>query len=427
MGRYIKHVFCVIAAIACFYTPDAFAQQGSDFLRDSELYLRANYYGRYRSTQNDRNEIKVNVLALAVDYKSGYALGMFGVDASAYTNFGHGKGMSELLDYRGGGADDPRVDKHDEPISSINIIAGKFKLEDAGYKLFVRAGLTPLDVGTIGTSGGLHSHSYRGAELKLEYMDLQIGYAIADKFNPEWKRGSRDMETDEGDIEFIHTAGIRYEFGDEDKAFFDGGVGQGWDYRNNAQAVLCYPVREGNNVMTFTGYGFWGKYYGDKSHGSDNEYHLGISADLDYEKTLMVKVGYSYTWAPDSAEMNFRLTPWGQSDNRNFIRTAAQLDDFVWHNESVVKGNLDINLDRYLDFKGLMVGVGYWRGWNIENGRGQTTSWELDYYAYYEIPEGKLKGLNFGVYMAHLRFNDFYGKQDRNDIKGIVGYTYRLF
>ncbi|UGA40017.1 hypothetical protein JOS77_11940 [Chromobacterium haemolyticum] len=137
-------------------------------------------------------------------------------------------------------------------------------------------------------------------------------------------------------VDYVNSLGFRYA---PKNGFVDVGVGEGKDYRRNAQIAGSYSWQlNGDDKLTATGYYFTGKYQTQLSgiQNPKNEYHA--SGSVSYATggwTLMGGLGY--TKAPDSGELNFRMTPWGNSDNRNFIQTWGQLDDFVWDGTTVYK------------------------------------------------------------------------------------------
>ena len=122
--------------------------------------------------------------------------------------------------------------------------------------------------------------------------------------------------------------------------------------------------------------------------------------------------------------MNFRLTPWANSDNRNQIQTWGQLDDFVWDGTKVLKVAASYQIGSYVGMPGLAVGISGIQGWAMKNpGRGNTSANEIDLSLTYDVKEGALKGVGFGIFPARLRTNGFYGKSDRNDVKLIASYS----
>ncbi len=410
---------------------------------DASLTLRSTYYGRARSQNNhgrglpkDAGEIHVNSFGQGVDFRSGYAWNWLGFDVSGITNLGSGRGLSEVLYH----TYDNNKDR-----SSVSLgqaaLKTKFGDEDLGFE--ARGGFTPISIGSLGTSGGLHSHAYRGFETKLIKGPFWLGYGWADQFRNEWDDTFRDMYptwdqnryTGRGErINYIHSLGGRYAFGPDQAGFIDAGVGEGKNYRRNTQLAISAPVDLGCiGVLTLTGYGILAKHRpgsltGLSSADIENEYHVSASAQLRTGDWSFM-AGMGHTSAPVSGEMNFRLTAWGNSDNRNFIQTAGQLDDFVWDGQNVAKLGANYKIGKKIGLPGLSVGVSYMYGWNTKNQNlTKSGGWELDYQMEYVIEQGRLKGLALGVYAGHLRYhgNRFYGKQDRNDVKVILSYSRTL-
>ena len=412
---------------------------------DSSLTIRSTYYGRSRyadnrdrqGSPNDQNEIHVNAFGQGLDFRSGYAWGVIGFDITGQTNLGHGNGNSEVLYYDG-------IANKDKSSVSLGQAALKTRLGDDDFAFEARGGFTPISVGSLGTSGGLHSHAYRGFETKFKMRDFWIGYGWADQFRNEWDDTFREITShwDQnrwynhgGRISYVHSLGARYEFGPDKAGFVDLGVGEGRRYRRNLQGAVSVPVELCNiGRLTLTGYGIAAKYrngglFANGKTGNETEYHVSGSAQLETgDWTFMTGLGH--TSSPDSGEMQFRLSAWGNSDNRNFIQTWGQLDDFVWDGQNVVKTGAKYAIGKRVSLPGLSVGASYLYGWNADNpGRNdKSNGWEVDYNIEYAVQEGRLKGLSMGVYAAHLRYahNRFSGKQNRNDIKVILSYSKTL-
>ena len=420
--------------------PPAYSpRDAAAFWREAQGNFRFTYYGRARDSHNapdDAGKIHVNAFGFGLDFRSGYAWGVVGFDASLAMNLGEGVGNSEVLKF-------DSVEGEDSSSSSFREAALKFNFGDENRRFALRGGFTPIRVGTIGTSGGINPHGYRGVEAKFRSGSLELGYGWADRFHNDWDDNFRDLTNmwhqnrdgheDGQRIDYIHSLGFRYEFGPDKSAFVDIGVGEGKDFRKNAQIAASYPVTfDDGGVLTFTGYYIWGKYEEKLASyiASDpsNEYHF--SASMQYRKgPWTFFAGYGQTHAPDGREMQFRLTPWGNSDNRNFIQTWGQLDDFVWDGEKVVKISAFLDLSDYV-LPGLRAGVSFLYGWDIDSydDRGSISAREIDLSLEYVPSEGPLKGWSLGVYPAWLRFDDdrFYGKHSRNDIKVILGYNIAL-
>ncbi len=429
---------------------DPAAPGAAALLEDAVINIRSMYYGRARSVDNrnrrddkgnlepyDKNEIHVNALGMGVDFRSGYAWGWLGFDISGQTNLGRGHGWSEVLYHKRNNTDTSSM--------SLGMAALKTKFGDSELGFETRAGYTPISVGSIGSTAGINPHAYRGFESKFLFRDWELGYAWADRFRNDWDNTFRRMTNSWGQgrfgdatrkVSFIHTIGLRRNFGLDNAGFVDLGVGEGRHYRQNTQLAASVPIDVGQwGVLTFTGYTQVARYTGNgprenlrtgRADDRTTEYHVSGLASL---KTgdLTLSTGLGHTRAPNSDEYQFRLTAWANSDNRNFIQTWGQLDDYVWDGQNVFKAAARYDLGNVLPcLPGLSVGASYLYGWNAANrGSGDSTNWEVVYYAEYAFKEGWADGLAVGVYAAHLRYshNTFHGKQDRNDVKLIISYS----
>lgn len=347
------------------------------------LDLSSAYYGRARHAANggrssdSANEIHVNAFGQRVDVRSGYAWGIVGFDVGGQTNLGRGNGWSEVLRHKEPG----NIDRSSVSLSQA---AMKIKLGAGDFGFEWRGGFTPISIGSLGTSGGLFSHSYRGMETRFRYKGFSLGYGWADRFRNEWDDTYRRMYNawhqnryahDGTRITYAHSIGARYDF--ENGGFIDIGVGEGRRYRRNMQIAASAPVDLGCwGTLTFTGYGIMAKYDADRfrdSRGRKRETEYHVSGLAEWKTGLWTfATGLGHTRAPNSEEMNFRLTAWGSSDNRNFIQTWGQLDDFVWDGQNVSKTSVRYDLGERICLPGLSVGASYIYSWNARN-HGQGT------------------------------------------------------
>ncbi len=422
------------------------ASDTADFLKDGSVVFRTTWYSRYREGfpslfYQSSGDKKFNVLGLALDISSGYLWGILGFDFSFNSNLKIGPtvGQSEILFYDYA----TRQEKSEAMIGRASL---KLKLggDDNGFKANV--GYTPIDVGTIGTSSGLHPHGYRGFDAKYIFHDFELGYGWADQFHNEWTTDFLPITTSEAQnqppfqntgkrIDYIHSLGARYKFGPQKSGFVDVGVGQGKDYRNNQQVVAGYQFDLAKErAFNITGYYFQGQYIPELSGVANpsNEWHTSFGVNY-HEGPWTFVAGYGKTHAPDSGELNFALAAYGNSDSRDFNQVSAQLDDYIWDGEQAVKLGVNYEIGRLINLPGLVTGVSYNYGWGLinrnANGQviGRSKVSEIDTKLVYTVSEGVLKGVSAGVYAGWLRGdNDFYGKPPRNDVKFILSYEIKL-
>lgn len=321
------------------------------------------------------------------------------------------------------------------PVASLK---AKFGDDDTGLAL--RGGYTRINIGTIRSSWGLNPHSYRGLEAKAHFGDFVVGYAIADKFKNDWRKNFHDMTTTwhqnqhpggkQGKIiDYIHTVGGIYKF---DGGQIDLGYGEGKDYRTNWQVLGKYGFDMGDAKVNLTGF-----------------YHGSIRAETeltglkDQEAQSYVGVGANiksgnFTWiaglsATDTKGQevgyNFRLTPWANSDNRNFQQTTSQLEDYNVDGTKAAKLAVNYN---FADFgvAGLTAGLGANYGTNVRSSKIEKeydgTMHSLDWNLGYKFLDGGLKGLNVRLFHGMFRGNDVVHKQDRNDVKLLISYSLNL-
>ncbi|WP_432259998.1 OprD family outer membrane porin [Cupriavidus sp. TMH.W2] len=451
MPRY--QTFClVLIATACnawaLEAPDGIGDEGEltpgtarpwrpeevpSLFSKSETTLSTAFYSRNRHATDHWGDIHVNALGLGLDWRSGYAAGpwgFLGADLSAFANLrlAPGIGLSEVLYHDYG-------DNTDKSYAVLAQAALKWRSTPSGDGWQVRAGYAPITVGTLGTSGGLHPHAYRGAELTYRASGWEAAYGWADRFRNEWDDTFRPMTNawhqNRGAyagtarrIAHVHSIGLRRDA--DGGNYVDAGIGEGSSYRRNAQvaASRAWPLAE-KRSLRLTGYVLWGRYQAalGPSPAPRDEWHA--SASTTYASgPLSLSLGIGATHAPDSREMNFRLTPWGNSDNRNRIQTWGQLDDFVWDGTRVLKAAVACQVGNHIGLPGLAIGASVNRGWAVRNpGRGNTTADEIDLSLTYQALSGALKGAAFGIFPARLRTHGFYGKSDRNDVKLTASYS----
>lgn len=425
------------------------ASDKPDFFKDSSLILRSIWYNRHRTAVNtspnnagSAGKIDVSALGTALDFSSGYAWGIIGMDLSLNSNLkiGSSTGQSEVLYY-------DYVTGQEKSEVAIGRASLKLKLGDETNGFKANVGYTPIEVGTLGTSGGLHSHAYRGFDAKYTFHNFELGYGWADQFHNEWTRSFLDITNSpfqneapyQGTgqrIDYIHSLGGRYTFGANKQGVIDVGFGEGKDYRTNQQIAVDYNFDLGvERSLNLIGYYFQGKYDTQLSDIPNpvNEWHTSFGAKYK-DGPWSVFAGYGKTYAPNSGELDFSLAPWANADNRNFIQTWGQLDDYVWDGEQVIKLAAEYEVGKLINVPGLVAGVGYNYGWGLVNKDsdgnviGTSKLSEIDTKLVYTVEKGKLKGLGAGIYAGWLRGDkDFYGKPNRNDVKFIVSYEVALF
>ena len=466
-----------IATAAVLSSGSVLAESGEGFVDGASMDLGFMYYGRQRNAEgdmytntdgdvvaNDNRDIKVHALGMNANLKSGWYDGWLAVDGSIFANVdllgGNGYGQSEVLFYN-------NHTTWDESSSSrIGKLRARMKFGDEQMGLNVKAGITDINSGTMGTSGGLNAHAYRGVEAKGHYDNFTVTYGIADRFMNDWDDSLKKITNNwdqyrvgddqvlpaggAAELDYIHSIGGRY---DIDNGWVDVAYGEGKGYRKNYHLAGSYGFDLSKETrLTLTSYYQSGKY--EEKLGSGNFFN-GESAQRESTWSSSAVVsnggwnfvgGYGQTDAPDSGEYQLRLAAWGNADHRNFIQTASTLDDFLWDGQKVVRAGANYTFTEQ-GLPGLTLGANAFYSWDGYNNRGTATENRdakmkaLDFQIMYSFQSEPLKGLWIGVFPSFLRVSDTarvddtvdpnakreIDKSSRNDLKLMATYNISVF
>ncbi|EBS7636789.1 OprD family porin [Salmonella enterica] len=432
------------------------------FYDDATLNLNTALYIRQRAVKNPQSGkystgqgdgIKNQTANISVDYTSGYYKDVVGFDFWGETNLklGQTSGQSEILyyDYSCGAPGKYETCEHSYVAFSVAAMKLKFGDESLGFKSSI--GFTKIDSGTIKNSWGLNPHSYRGMDNALNIGRATFTYAWADRFKNDWSRDFKPMVNswnqnnaagldDNGNtiskgktIDYIHSLGFVYHF---DKATVDLGYGEGKGYRRNWQVLLDRKDTFSPDLALKSKLYYQGaRYIEDVSEISSpsTEYYVGLGLDLIHRNTTW-SLGLSQNYAPDTKDYNFRLTPYANSDKREYQPTLALLEDFNVSGAHAIRAAVSYNFAGY-NFPELTVGTGATYARHVVSDTSQTGDARryggqmraLDFNINYKVASGPAKGLQVTLLPAFLRSTDTTYKSDRNDIRLIVGYTFNLF
>lgn len=418
------------------------------FYEDSSSKLHSFLYIRDRQQKDDNGEYVPNIenqtLQLAWDYRSGYFKDTVGIDIWANTNLqlGDTTGQSEILYYDHTCENNPSYDGKacEKSYVAVPVASLKAKFGDDDTGLALRGGYTRINIGTIRSSWGLNPHSYRVSEAKAHFGDFVVGYAIADKFKNDWRKNFHDMTTTwhqnqhpggkQGKIiDYIHTVGGIYKF---DGGQIDLGYGEGKDYRTNWQVLGKYGFDMGDAKVNLTGF-YHGSIRAETEltglKDQETQSYVGLGANIKSGNFTWI-AGLSATDTKgQEVGYNFRLTPWANSDNRNFQQTTSQLEDYNVDGTKAAKLAVNYN---FADFgvAGLTAGLGANYGTNVRSSKIEKeydgTMHSLDWNLGYKFLDGGLKGLNVRLFHGMFRGSDVVHKQDRNDVKLLISYSLNL-
>lgn len=454
-----------------FIAADAFAEEETDyeapsqfekaFYDEGKLNLNTSLYIRHRAVKDPATGkyglgpagIQNQTGNVAISYISGYYQDVIGFDfwGNANIKLGHTVGQSEILYYDYDCGEPGKFSPCERSYMSVSVAALKLNLGDAGTNFKLAAGYTPINSGTVKSSWGLNPHAFRGFDSALTLDKLRLTYAWADRFKNDWSRDFKPMTTawhqnnaagldDNGKtikagaiIDYIHTVGAVYNFG---STVLDVGYGEGKGYRRNWQAQVERHDTLTKDVSLQSKLFYQGaRYIEDLSKIKDpaTEYYVGVGFNLSHDNTVW-SLGYSQNYAPNTGDYNFRLTPWANSDKRDYQPTLSQLEDFNVSGARAVRFGVSYNFAD-LNLPELTLGGAGTYGWHVVSDVSKTGSARkydgsmvsFDLSARYQVADGMAKGLSFTLLPALFRATDSNYKTDRNDVKFIVGYSINIF
>lgn len=429
---------------------DLATQATKAFYEDSSSSLHAFLYIRDREQKNATTgawepNIENQTLQFAWDYKSGYFRDTIGFDIWANTNLqlGSTTGMSEILYFDHECKGNPAYDGKgcEKSYSALSVLAVKSKFGDEQSGLAIRGGYTPINIGTIRSSWGLNPHAYRGLEAKAHFGNWIVGYAIADQFKNDWRKEFLPMtnkwhqnQTANADktntvIDHIQTVGAIYKF---DQGQIDLGYGIGKNYRKNWQALGKYGFTLDQFKIDLTAF-----YHGSIAEESEltgvndakAQSHIALGANITHGGFTWIAGVSTTDTKGQELDYNFRLTPWANSDNRNFLQAHSALDDYITDGTKAIKLGVNYNFAEW-GLPGLSAGVGGNYGTNVRSDRDEKlydgSMHSFDWNLGYRFIGGSLDGLNIRTLRSQFRGDDIVHKADRNDLRLLISYSVKL-
>lgn len=428
------------------------------FINDSKLSLNSALYVRQRavkdlktgsySADGSQGGIENQTANISIDYKGGYYKDVIGLDFMAASNIklGQSVGQSEILLYDYDCKGDGTLNPCEKSYAAIPIAALKAKYGNDNFLFNITGGYTTINSGTIKNSWGLNPHSYRGLDTSLALSKVKLTYAWADQFRNDWTDSFHDMtntwhQNEAANlsgvkpgaiINHIQSAGLVY---DADGTVYDLAYGEGEGYRKNWHLLMTDNHKFDNGaVLTSTGYYQGGKYLEEKSNVKDPSLEYYVAAGLSLAKdNVTYFTGYSQNKSESTKDYNFRLTPWANSDKRDFQQTLSSLEDYNVAGAKAVKVGIKYNM---LDFglPNLTLGTSANYAWHVVSDvskvkeqrtyDGTMQSW--DFLINYKFNVGAVKDVNMTVLPALFRSKDTNAKQDRNDIRIIFTHSLNL-
>lgn len=438
--------------------------QASGFFDDSTLTGGIYYWQRERDRKDvtDGDKYKTNLSHATwnanLDFQSGYAADMFGLDIAAFTaiemaengDSGHpneiafskkNKGYDE--DYSG-----------DKSGISLYKAAAKFKYGP----VWARAGyIQPTGQTLLAPHWSFMPGTYQGAEAgaSFDYGDAgasSFSYMWTNEYKAPWhtemdKFYQADKKTN---VDYLHSIGAKYDF--KNDLVLEAAFGQSEGYVDQYFAKASYKFDLGGNPFT-TSYQFYGAR--DKvDDRSVNDIYDGTAwlqaLTFGYKVAEVVDLRLEGTWVKADGQQGYflqRMTPTYASSNGRLDIWWDNRSDFNANGEKAVFFGAMYDLKNW-NLPGWAVGASYVYAWDAKPATWQSnpdayydknrtieeSSYSLD--AVYTLQEGRAKGtmfkLHFTEYDNHSNIPSWgggYGNifQDERDVKFIVIAPFTIF
>lgn len=438
--------------------------QAEGFIDDSTLTGGIYYWQRERDRKDvtDGDKYKTNLSHATwnanLDFQSGYAADMFGLDVAAFTaiemaengDSGHpneiafskkNKGYDE--DYSG-----------DKSGISLYKAAAKFKYGPA----WARAGyIQPTGQTLLAPHWSFMPGTYQGAEAgaNFDYGDagaLSFSYMWANEYKAPWhtevdKFYQGDKKTK---VDYLHSVGAKYDF--KNDLVLEAAFGQSEGYVDQYFAKASYKFDLGGNPFS-TSYQFYGARdkVDDRSASDIYDGTAWLQAlTFGYKVAEVVDLRLEGTWVKAEGQQGFflqRMTPTYASSNGRLDIWWDNRSDFNANGEKAVFFGAMYDLKNW-NLPGWAVGASYVYAWDAKPSTWQSSpdayydknrtieesSYSLD--AVYTLQEGRAKGtmfkLHFTQYDNHSDIPSWgggYGNmfQDERDVKFIVIAPFTIF
>ncbi len=428
------------------------------FIDDSTLTGGVYYWQRQRDRKDvETGEFKTNLSHATwnanLDFSSGYAADMFGIDVAAFTAI-------EMAESSESGhpneiAFSSRNRTYDEDYSgdksgiSLYKAAGKFKYGP----VWARAGyIQPSGQTLLAPHWSFMPGTYQGAEAgaNFDYGDsgaLSFSYMWTNRYKAPWHIEMDDFRQNDRKtgVSYLHSLGAKYDF--KNNLVLEAAFGQAQGYVNQYFTKASYKFDVAGNPMT-TSYQF----YGAEDRIGDNNNPNSIYDGLAWLQALTF--GYTtgqFNWRLEGtmvkAEGNQgfflqRMTPTYASSNGRLDIWWDNRSDFNANGEKAVYGGVMYDLSNW-NIPGMAVGASYVYAWDAkpstnpiydQSQRLRESAYSLD--AMYTMQEGRAKGtlfkLHFTQYDNHSDIPSWgggYGNifQDEKDVKFIVIAPFTIF
>lgn len=432
---------------AVLTTPTAEAE---GFVDDSTLTGGLYYWYRDRerkdvSTGQYETNLNHSTANANLDFSSGYAGGVLGMDLAAFTavEITENKNSAHPNEIAFSSKNKTYDEDYSGDKSDVSLYKAAAKLKYGAF--WARGGyIQPSGQTLLAPHWSFLPGTYRGAEAGANFDydkagALSFSYMWADQYKAPWHTELDDFYRNDrtAKVAYVHSLGAKYDF--KNDLVLEAAVGQSEGYVDQYFAKASYKLDVGGHPLT-TSYQYYGAH--DKvDNGGVNDLYDGTAwlqaltlgykvgaFDFRLEGTMVKADGnqgyFLQRMTPTYASSNGRLDIWW--DNRS---------DFNANGEKAVFGSVMYDLAGW-QLPGFAVGTSYVYGWDAkpssapqydQSQRVIESAYSLD--AMYVIQSGVAKGtlfkLHFTRYDNHSdnpSWSNGYGNmfQDEHDVKFIV-------
>ena len=455
----------VTAMSGFMMTPEAKAE---GFIDDSTMTGGIYYWQRERDRKDvdDHGKYKTNLSHSTwnanLDFQSGYAADMFGIDIAAFTAIemaeNNGSAHPNEIAFSASNKAYDEDWSGDKSGISLYKAAAKFKYGPT----WARAGyIQPTGQTLLAPHWSFMPGTYQGAEAgaNFDYGDagaLSFSYMWTDQYKAPWH-----LEMDnfyQGDrkkkVDYLHSLGLKYDF--KNDLVLEAAFGQAQGYMDQYFAKASYKFDVVGNPLT-TSYQFYGAH--DKVSDQKNlttKDDVLLANDLYDGMAWLQALTFGYkvgqvdlrlegTWVRAEGNQGYflqRMTPTYASSNGRLDIWWDNRSDFNANGEKAVFFGAMYDLSNW-DLPGWSVGASYVYGWDAkpssaeifdQSQRLKESSYSLD--AAYVVQDGRAKGTMFKLHftqydnhsnlnMGDAGYNNMF--QDERDVKFMVIAPFTIF
>jgi hypothetical protein len=409
-------------------------QEGiSKFYEDHKLSGGLFYFQRGRDRKDGAGDGKYHsnlshtTTQFALNYNSGYAWDMIGLDLGGFTAYDLTVDESNPVNQEnefsfaaGKWGDNYKAGNDGTPANgySISNAALKFKLAEGAVT--AKAGWTQLYVpGQIGVNWSYQPGTYQGGQIETNLGNLYLTYAYADEYKAPWYKETQKFYkvnawnelSSENEIDYIHGLAAIYTFDNGTAVTASFGQSEGYMDSYHAKIAHTFDVMGGLH-STY-------QFYGSDTKDDDGVHDYDGLAQYHAFTLAAAQGAYSYRLEGTYVKAEGGLGNYLPRLTRGYANSQGALgiwwdsrSDWNHNNEKAIFAGVTRNLDDLVGAPGWAVGISGAYGWDAEyTWRTNNLTGGEEYAAnvdvMYTVQEGKLKGTLF-----KLHYTDYTNKQD---------------